>query len=431
MALPVIRSNRSLVRPAEHTPTPSGTLDLSSIDQIPVLRCNARTLHVFKRRGPEPEAAAHVIKGALSRALVPYYPLAGRLKESSQGQFQVECSGDGAWFVEASAICTLDSVDYFNDVTSIPYDQLLPDSVPKTDGDVEPLVQMQVTQFACGGFVIGLTFCHSICDGLGAAQFLNAVGELARGLEHPRVAPVWHRDFFPSTPQTRLENATLLHNYLPPPMPSYRLEHANIDIPMDQINQLKRQFYDSTGLKCSAFEIVAASLWRHRTRAISFGPNTQLKLVFFANCRQLLDPPLPKGFYGNCFFPVTITTTSDWLTQATNVDVVKLIQEAKAELPVEFAKYMNGDFTRNGEDPFAPPLAYTTLFISEWGRLGFNQIDYGWGPPVHVVPIQGSSIIPVGIVGSMPLPKVGFRLMTWSVREAHLKTFLDLITNSI
>lgn len=143
MALPVIRSNRSLVRPAEHTPTPSGTLDLSAIDQIPVLRCNARTLHVFKRRGPEPEAAAHVIKGALSRALVPYYPLAGRLKESGQGQLQVECSGDGAWFVEASANCTLDSVDYFNDVTSIPYDQLLPDSAPKTDGDVEPLVQMQ------------------------------------------------------------------------------------------------------------------------------------------------------------------------------------------------------------------------------------------------------------------------------------------------
>lgn len=143
MALPVIRSNRSLVRPAEHTPTPSGTLDLSAIDQIPVLRCNARTLHVFKRRGPEPEAAAHVIKGALSRALVPYYPLAGRLKEFGQCQLQVECSGDGAWFVEASANCTLDSVDYFNDVTSIPYDQLLPDSVPKTDGDVEPLVQMQ------------------------------------------------------------------------------------------------------------------------------------------------------------------------------------------------------------------------------------------------------------------------------------------------
>jgi len=80
---------------------------------------------------------------------------------------------------------------------------------------------------------------------------------------------------------------------------------------------------------------------------------------------------------------------------------------------------------KNGEDPFAPPLIYTTLFISEWGRLGFNQVDYGWGPPVHIVPIQGSSIIPVGIVGSLPLPKKGIRLMTWCVEEVHRQPFID------
>ncbi|KAK3194402.1 hypothetical protein Dsin_025712 [Dipteronia sinensis] len=422
MALSVFRSDRSLVRPAE--PTPSGTLELSGIDRIPVLRCYARTLHVF-RHGPE---AAQVIRGALSRALVPYYPLAGRLKESSQGLLQIECSGEGAWFVEASANCTLDSVNYFDDVTSIPYDQLLPDSVPQTKG-MEPLVQIQLTQFECGGFVIGLTFCHSICDGLGAAQFLNAVGELGRGVEQPSVAPVWHRDFSPPSDH-QLESVTPLP-MLPPPMPSYKLEHATIDISMDQINQLKRQFKESTGLNCSAFEIVAASFWIHRTKAINFEKNTEVKLVFFANCRQMLDPPLPKGFYGNCFFPVTITSSSDWVETASDVDVLKLIQEAKTKLAVEFGKFMEGDYMRNGEDPFAPPLTYTTLFLSEWGRLGFNQIDYGWGLPIHVVPIQGSSIIPVGIVGSVPLPKKGIRLMTWSVEEAHLQSFIDHMKKSI
>lgn len=97
---------------------------------------------------------------------------------------------------------------------------------------------IQVTKFACDGFVIGLTFCHSICDGLGAAQFLNAVGDLARGLEQRSIAPMWHRDFFP--PQPQLECVTPLPN-LPLPMPNYKLEHANIDISMDHINQLKRQ----------------------------------------------------------------------------------------------------------------------------------------------------------------------------------------------
>ena len=279
----------------------------------------------------------------------------------------------------------------------------------------------QVTQFGCGGFVIGLIFCHSICDGLGAAQFLNAIGELARGLEKLSIEPVWNRDFFPS-PQTPQETAL---PPTPPTMPDYKLEPANIDMPMDRINSVKREFQLATGLNCSAFEIVAAACWTTRTKAIDqFEANTELKLVFFANCRHLLDPPLPNGFYGNCFFPVTITASCESLRNATIVGVVKLIKEAKAKLPVEFDKYLKGEHLKNGEDPFAPPLTYTTLFVSEWGKLGFNHVDYLWGPPVHVVPIQGSSIIPVAIVGSLPLPNRGIRLMTWCVEEAHRLPFL-------
>ena len=285
-----------------------------------------------------------------------------------------------------------------------------------------------MTQFACGGFVIGLIFCHTICDGLGSAQFLNAVGELARGLEHLTTAPVWHRDFFP-TP-THQANINVLPN-LPPPMPDNRLEHVSIDISMDEINQLKIEFHESTGQACSAFEIVAANFWSLRTRAINFNPDTEVRLLFFANCRQLLDPPLPKGFYGNCFFPITIAAPCELLTQASTIEVIKLIQEAKTKLSVDFAKFKDGDYLRNGQDPFAPPLGYTTLFISEWGRLGFNQVDYGWGPPVHMAPIPGSAIIPVGIMGSLPLPKKGIRLMTWCVEEDHRQPFLDLMTKLV
>ncbi|KOM39348.1 hypothetical protein LR48_Vigan03g273000 [Vigna angularis] len=389
MELCVIRRNRGLVKPGKETPL--STLDLSVIDRLPVLRCNAQTLHVFKH-GPQ---ATRVIKEALSKALVPYYPLAGRLKESQIGCLQIECSGDGVWYVEASSHCTLHSLDFFDDLHSIPYHDLLPDAVPETQG-IQPLVQM---------------------------QFLNAVGELARDLEKPSIEPVWHRNFFPpsQTPQKTALPSTPL---APPQMPDYKLQHANIDMPLDQINRLKREFQQVTGLNCSTFEIVAAACWTSRTRAIRFEPNTELKLVFFANCRQLLDPALPNGFYGNCFFPVTITASCESLRNATTVGVVKLIQEAKAKLGVEFDKYLKGEHLNNGEDPFAPPLTYTTMFVSEWGRLGFNHVDYQWGPPVHVVPIQGSSIIPVAIVGSMPLPKKGIRLMTWCVEEAHRVSFL-------
>ncbi|WJX85231.1 spermidine dicoumaroyl transferase [Trifolium repens] len=418
----VIRTKRDLVKPAKETPFTM--LDLSVIDQLPVLRCNVRTLHVF-RHGPE---APRVIREALSLALVPYYPLAGRVKESKPSCFQIECSGDGVWFVEASTNCKLDSVNFFDDMESIPYSNLLPDECHEIK-HIDPLVQMQVTQFGCEGFVIGLVFSHSICDGLGAAQFLNAVGELARGLDKPTIEPVWNRNFFPSPQAPSLPKPSLAG---PPQMLLYNLEHSNIDIPMDQINLLKKQFQQVTGQSCSTFEIAAALFWSSRTRAINFDPNTQVKLAFFANCRHLINPPLPKGFYGNCFFPVTTTASCESLRKAPNIfEVVKLIQEAKARLALEFVKYLKGEHIKGGdeieEDPFAPTPNYATLFMSEWGRLGFDNVDYQWGPPVHVVPIQGSSIVPAGIMRSLPLPNRGIRLVTWCVEEAHRLPFIDQI----
>ncbi|XP_043723113.1 acyl transferase 4 [Telopea speciosissima] len=422
MNFSVSRAARGMVQPSGLIP--SGMLHLSSIDRLPVLRCNARTLHVF-RHGHE---AAKIIREALSKALVHYYPLAGWLMESSQGELQIACTGEGIWFVEASADCSVDAVNYFDDIQMAKYDKLLPDHPPEVDG-LDPLVLMQVTQFTCGGFVMGLIFCHSICDGLGAAQFLSAVGELARGLHHPTIAPVWCREAL--TTKAPQVYATGKANPPPPPplpsLPDYQLEHATIDITPDQINQLKHEFQKSTGRTCSTFEVVAASMWGCRTRAINLDKDAKVTLVFFANTRQLLHPPLPEGFYGNCFFPVTITVSSERVSQASHAEVVKLIQESKSMLPIQFTNWLNGD---SGDvNPFAPPLSYTTVFRSEWGRLGFTKVDYGWAPPIHMIPIQGSSIIPVAIVGAPPNPKTGIRLMTWSVRRPHLLNFLEQMIN--
>lgn len=272
-----------------------------------------------------------------------------------------------------------------------------------------------MTQFGCEGFVIGLIFCHSICDGLGAAQFLNAVGEMARGAETPSAAPEWCRDFLPPPPSV---------NPLPLviPVPDYQLEPAIIDVSIDEIKKLKQEFQQQSGKSCSTFEMVAAMLWRRRTEAIGMDEKTQVKLVFFANCRHLLDPPLPEGFYGNCFFPVSVSARSGELVAKDVFQVVEVIKEGKARLAEEFWKWANKEAEG---DPFAPPLEYGTLFISEWGRLGFMEVDYGWGKPVHVVPVQGSSIIPVGIVCSQPRPRTGVRLMTWCLNKTHLPPLLQ------
>lgn len=199
----VRRYNRSLVKPCEETP--STILHLSQIDSLPVLKCNARTLHVF-RDSPSEATPAAIVREALSKALVPYYPLAGRLKPQTY-PLQLDCSNQnhGVLFVEASSNSTLASLNYLDDLTSIPFHLLLPEEheseESESESEAEALVQMQITEFACGGFVMGLIFCHSICDGLGAAQFLNAVGEFSRGIDSaPTIKPapplkLWRRVF--------------------------------------------------------------------------------------------------------------------------------------------------------------------------------------------------------------------------------------------
>lgn len=145
----VTRTSQGLVPPSE--PTPSDVLELSVIDRQPALRCLARSLHVFRHATPDPgQAPAHVIREALAKALVPYYPLAGRLKlaaSTDNPRLQIECCGEGIWFVEANVNRSLEELDYLeNAMSSIPYatlHQLLPPPPSAADG-LDPLVLLQV-----------------------------------------------------------------------------------------------------------------------------------------------------------------------------------------------------------------------------------------------------------------------------------------------
>uniref|UniRef100_A0A453TEB4 Uncharacterized protein n=1 Tax=Aegilops tauschii subsp. strangulata TaxID=200361 RepID=A0A453TEB4_AEGTS len=57
-----------------------------------------------------PATAAKVVKAALAKALVHYYPLAGRLREAAGGKLAVECTGEGVVFVEAEADVSMDEL---------------------------------------------------------------------------------------------------------------------------------------------------------------------------------------------------------------------------------------------------------------------------------------------------------------------------------
>ena len=118
---------------------------------------------------------------------------------------------------------------------------------------------MQVTEFTCGGFVVGLISVHTIADGLGAGQFINAVGDYARGLPKPRLSPVWARDLIPDPPRMPAP---------PPKLELLDLREFTVDLTPDHIAKAKSDFFVSMGQRCSAFDVCVAKTWQSRTRAL-------------------------------------------------------------------------------------------------------------------------------------------------------------------
>jgi len=133
-----------LVAPA--APTPRELKRLSVFDEQYNLRAQISNLHFYRRNesmgGKDP---AHVIREALAKALVPYYPFAGRLREHNGWKLVVDCTGEGVLFVEADADVGL---EHFGDPVLPPFpclEELIFD-VPGSSAILNsPLLLFQVT----------------------------------------------------------------------------------------------------------------------------------------------------------------------------------------------------------------------------------------------------------------------------------------------
>ncbi|KAJ0972457.1 hypothetical protein J5N97_020416 [Dioscorea zingiberensis] len=418
MGYSVTKLLESLIVPGQ--PTPSGRLSLSWIDRYPTHRGLVETLHVFQH-GHQP---ALVIKRALSRVLVPYYPLAGRLVKSESDELEVDCTADGVLFIEAVANFTLEDVSYLELPLMISKDEILPSPLPKNEKAFHALVMMQVTQFKCGGFVIGLKSHHAVADGIGSAQFIKAVGEIARGSPHPVIQPVWCRE-------TLLE----VNKLKPGPPPSSKgmkeLIYSTFDISNQHIKDLKIKFHEKMGRTCSTFDIMMAKVWKCRTSAIkSKLDKIHVHLTFAANTRQLLHNVIPdvKGYYGNCIFPVTVSASSEKVKSSSIIEIVNMIKDAKDELPTAYLKWFKGEVEK---DPYQQMVDYNYLYASDWTNVGFTEVDYGWGFPMYIGPVTMSDCIASCVLLRSPVHKQCARLITRCVKSDDLDAFYDEMIMSL
>ncbi|TYJ15106.1 hypothetical protein E1A91_A10G162200v1 [Gossypium mustelinum] len=323
----------TIVRPAEATPKRS--LWNSNLD-IVMTRYHVPTIYYYKPNGSSDFFDTRRLKEALSKILVPFYPIAGRLGYDENGRLEIICNAEGVLFVEAETNSVMEHL--IGDFTE--NSQVL-SLVPKVDysGGISsyPLLIIAVTKFKCGGVCLGVGFQHTLGDGTAALHFINSWADISRGLS-PAIAPFIDR--------------TLIHARDPPIPKFHHVEHdpspvlksasksqsndhkpsivSTFKLTADQLNTLKAKANVANangGIKYSSFNILAAHIWRCVSKARGLSADQDTKLYFPVDGRYRLDPPLPAGYVGNVIFKSALIAQAGDLETELFTDTIKRIHE--------------------------------------------------------------------------------------------------------
>ncbi|OMO61853.1 Transferase [Corchorus olitorius] len=378
---------------AKPKPTPYECKLLSDIDDQEGHRFQIRGLHVYRfnscMQGKDP---AKVIREALSKALVFYYPIAGRLREGPNRKLMVDCSGEGVLFIEADANITLDD---FGDMLHPPfpcYDELLYEPAGSNQLLNCPLLQIQVTRLKCGGFIFAHRFNHTVSDAVGLIQFMSAIGEIAQGAVAPSIPPVWERHLLNARDppvvtciHDEYDFGTAANGTI---MPTDNLVHRSFFFGPTQITALRKLIPNN--FNCSTFDLITACLWRCRTKALELGPDEDVRFICVVNVRYKFNPPLPLGYYGNALgYPAALTTAAKLCGNSLEY-AIELVKQAKAKVTEEYMKSTADLMVIRGR-----PNVNTvrSFLVSDLTRARFREVDFGWGNAVFGGPASGREMI--------------------------------------
>ncbi|OIV95193.1 hypothetical protein TanjilG_21583 [Lupinus angustifolius] len=386
-----------IVKPSK--PTPSVTLSLSTFDNNPGLNILCHTIYVYKANLDYPNGQhqldpAHVIKEALSKALVYYYPLAGKLITHDDGKLRINCNGDGVPFLEASANCELSSLHYLEG-SHVPTSQKLFFDNPSQDETSEHALVFKVTKFLCGGFTFGLGLSHAVCDGFGAAQFFRALAELASGKCEPSVKPVWEREKLVGTilkePLKLPMDETL--KAVSPFWPTTEISHECFNLNGQIIQRLKMRLMKegdkSVKDSFTTLETLGAYVWRSKARASELSSEGQTLFSVAVGVRSLLDQPLPEGYYGNAFVAANVVLTVKELNERPLSYVAKLITESKKlAFKNEYIRHSINMLETMRKYNIRIESTGASLILTDWRQLGLlEEVDFGWKASVNIVPV--------------------------------------------
>ncbi|XP_058728352.1 benzyl alcohol O-benzoyltransferase-like [Vicia villosa] len=372
-------------------PTPHEIKLLSDIDDQDGLRFQIPVIQFYKydpnMAGKDP---VDVIRKALAKTLVFYYPFAGRLREGPGRKLMVDCNEEGVLFIEADADVSLKD---FGEAIHPPFpclDELLFDVPGSSDVINTPLLLIQVTRLKCGGFIFALRLNHTMSDASGLVQFMNALGEISRGMSKPSISPVWCRELLNARDPPRV--TCTHHEYEKSPdnkgtiFPLHNIVHHTLFFGPTEVAAIRTLLPSHQRQQHSNFEIISAYLWRYRTIALQLPTNQEVRIICVVNARsKSVNLPLPKGYYGNTLAKPAAVTTAGKLIENPLVYALSLVKKAKASVTQEYMHSVADLMVIKSRPHFTIVGSY---LVTDVTRAGFREVDFGWGNAVYGGPAR-------------------------------------------
>ncbi|XP_034700098.1 brassinosteroid-related acyltransferase 1-like [Vitis riparia] len=336
------------------------------------------------------------------------------------------------------------------------YENLVPQLLEAADVSVNPLVVVQITRFACGGFSVGVGSSHALFDGPGAFNFLASWAHVSSGKDEcdllvpnhsrdgllhaiysPNSSPadassIYEQDHIAaiqdlySIPMQAMasndrcwETALATFSQIDPPG---GLQLVTLCIGKEVVETWKGLAIEQGKLsKCSTFDVLCAHIWKARVKALMLHPRTNICLQFPVDCRSRMDPPLGKNFTGNAFVLASVSCKVSDLLQEPLHNTIWRIQAAKDVITDEYIKLYAKAL--ESSDKFFPSMRELTI-VTDWLKFPFNALDFGWGKvssaAILATPVPETAFLMLNLEQS-----AGF-LVRIGIGRQHVQ---DLITN--
>ncbi|KAK7291875.1 hypothetical protein RIF29_07375 [Crotalaria pallida] len=458
------------VRPNE--PTWCGRLSLSEWDQIGTIT-HVPTIYFYRHPSSSQQNSSYdddssiittTLKDSLSRVLVPFYPLAGRLHWIGKGRFELDCNGRGVHFIEAESSYTLDDLGDFS--PSPEYNYLVPTVDYTLPIHELPLVLVQLTRFKCGGFSISLTISHAVADGPSALHFISEWSRFARSSSLGSIGG--DESSSSSSSSCSLQTVPFLDKKVfragEPPLfalaPCHHYSHTQFNHPplllgqsdnieerkkkttvamlklskkqVEKLRKIANESWNRPSRSYTRYETVTGHVWRSASKARGHEKDQPTALGVCVDSRSRMQPPLPKGYFGNATLDVTASSLAGDLMSKPLGYASSKIREAIEKVTDEYVR-SGIEFLKNQEDltrfqdlhaigsDKGPFYGNPNLGVVSWLTLPIYGLDFGWGKEVYMGPgthdFDGDSLLLPGPDGD------GSLVVAICLQVVHMEAF--------